>query len=153
MRALARSETSAQAVAALGAEPVRGELSDRAAMQKGAEGCETAFHLAAHLGMWGDWQDFIEGNVEGTANALEACRAAGVKRFVHCGTEAALMAGEPLVDVDETAPFNPTRRLPTPRPRPAPRSWCERRARASSRRSSSVRDLSGAPATRLCSRE
>ena len=30
-----------------------------------------------------------------------------MRRFVHCGTEAALMAGEPLVNVDETAPRRP----------------------------------------------
>ncbi len=43
----------------------------------------------------------------GTRNALEASAQAGVRRFVHCGTEAALMAGEPLVNVDETAPRRP----------------------------------------------
>src|SRR6185312_15334837 len=36
-----------------------------------------------------------------------ACARAGVARFVHVGTEAALMAGEPLVQVDETAPLRP----------------------------------------------
>ena len=30
-----------------------------------------------------------------------------MRRFVHCGTEAALLAGEPLVKVDETAPLRP----------------------------------------------
>ena len=43
----------------------------------------------------------------GTANVIEACRAAGVRRLVHVGTEAALMAGEPLVNVDENAPLRP----------------------------------------------
>ena len=67
VHALARSETSAEAVAALGAEPVqRRALRSRRDAEAGAEGCETAFHLAAHLGMWGDWEDFVEGNVEGT---------------------------------------------------------------------------------------
>ena len=67
----------------------------------------TAFHLAAHLGQWGACEDFVAGNVTGTENALAACRAAGVRRFVHCGTEAALLAGEPLRSVDETAPLRP----------------------------------------------
>ena len=47
----------------------------------------------------------MRGNVEGTQNALEASRGAGVRRFVHVGTEAALLAGEPLVEVDERAPL------------------------------------------------
>ncbi|CAN5506742.1 NAD-dependent epimerase/dehydratase family protein [soil metagenome] len=128
VRALARSETSAAAVAALGAEAVPGDLSDRAAMQSGAEGCEAAFHLAAHLGMWGDWQDFIAGNVDGTRNALEGCRAAGVKRFVHCGTEAALMSGEPLIGVDETAPLQPD----SPAPYPSTKAKAEQLVRTGS---------------------
>jgi nucleoside-diphosphate-sugar epimerase len=37
-----------------------------------------------------------------------------VRRFVHCGTEAALMAGDPLVHVDETAPLRPDSRAPYP---------------------------------------
>jgi nucleoside-diphosphate-sugar epimerase len=107
VRALARSETSAEAVAQLGAEPVRGDLSDLESMAAGAAGCELAFHLAAHLGQWGTRAEFVAGNVTGTENALAAARRAGVRRFVHCGTEAALIAGEPLVEVDETAPLRP----------------------------------------------
>ena len=73
----------------------------------GAEGCEIAFHLAAHVGQWGSREEFVAGNVTGTQNALAACRDAGVRRFVHRGTEAALLAGEPLREVDETAPLRP----------------------------------------------
>jgi nucleoside-diphosphate-sugar epimerase len=107
VRALARSATAAERVRAHGAEPVEGELADVAAMRGGAEGCELAFHAAAMLGDWGQREDFERGNVEGTANALRACANAGVRRFVHVGTEAALLAGQPLVNVDETAPLRP----------------------------------------------
>jgi nucleoside-diphosphate-sugar epimerase len=114
VRALARSDHAAAKVEALGAEAVRGDLGDRDSLAAGAAGCATAFHLAAHLGEWGPWEDFERGNVEGTRNVLAACEAAGVKRFVHCGTEAALMAGEPLVHVDETAPLRPDSKAPYP---------------------------------------
>jgi nucleoside-diphosphate-sugar epimerase len=114
VRALARSEDSARRVAELGAEPVRGDLAERGALAGGARGAEQAFHLAAHLGDWGRWEDFERDNVAGTRNALEACAEAGVRRFVHCGTEAALMAGEPLVQVDESAPLRPDSRAPYP---------------------------------------
>jgi len=86
---------------------VQGELADVAAMRAGADGCELAFHAAATLGDWGKREDFERGNVQGTNNALQACAEAGVRRFVHVGTEAALLAGEPLVEVDETAPLRP----------------------------------------------
>jgi nucleoside-diphosphate-sugar epimerase len=114
VRALARSGAAAERVAELGAEPVQGDLGDRASLADGAAGTAVAFHLAAHLGEWGSWSDFERGNVEGTANALAGCAEAGVRRFVHCGTEASLMAGEPLVDVDETAPLRPDSRAPYP---------------------------------------
>jgi nucleoside-diphosphate-sugar epimerase len=129
VRALARSEGSAARVEALGAEPVRGELGDRESLAAGAAGCETAFHLAAHLGEWGRWEDFERGNVEGTRNALAACEEAGVPRFVHCGTEAALMAGEPLVHVDETAPLRPD----SPAPYPATKARAELAVREANR--------------------
>ncbi|MGI8461326.1 MAG: NAD-dependent epimerase/dehydratase family protein [Solirubrobacterales bacterium] len=110
VRALARSDRSAAAVESLGAEAVRGDLDDPASMVAGAEGCAITFHLAAHLGQWGTRAEFVRGNVTGTENALEASRRAGVGRFVHCGTEAALLAGEPLVEVDESAPLRPDSR-------------------------------------------
>jgi nucleoside-diphosphate-sugar epimerase len=105
VRALARSEASATTVRERGAEPVRGNLDDVGAMAAGAAGCEIAFHCAAHLGDWGRREDFERDNVQGTRNALAAARQAGVRRFVHVGTEAALLAGDPLVEVDERAPL------------------------------------------------
>jgi len=107
VRALARSSSAAERVGARGAEPVQGELADVTAMRAGAEGCELAFHAAATLGDWGKREDFERGNVDGTRNALQACAEAGVRRFVHVGTEAVLLAGQPLIDVDETAPLRP----------------------------------------------
>jgi nucleoside-diphosphate-sugar epimerase len=105
VRALARSDASAKTVRERGAEPVRGDLGDVGAMAAGAAGCELAFHCAAELGDWGRREAFERGNVQGTRNALAAAGRAGVRRFVHVGTEAALLAGQPLVEVDERAPL------------------------------------------------
>ena len=110
VRALARSERSAAAVAEHGAEPVPGDLQDEDAIRAGAEGCEYAFHAAAFVGDWGTREEFERGNVVGTRKALAGARAAGVRRFVHVGTEAALLAGQPLVNVNEDAPLRPDSR-------------------------------------------
>ena len=107
VRALARSEDAAARVRAHGAEPVPGDLADAAAISAGATDCQWAFHAAAALGDWGEREEFERVNVDGTRTTVEACAQAGVKRFVHVGTEAALLAGSPLVDVDETAPLRP----------------------------------------------
>jgi nucleoside-diphosphate-sugar epimerase len=105
VHALVRSEASAQKVTALGAHAIAGDLADVPSMAVGAQYCEVAFHCAAHLGDWGTREEFERGNVQGTRNALAAARQAGLRRFVHVGTEAALLAGEPLVEVDERAPL------------------------------------------------
>lgn len=112
VRALARSRASAEKIRAAGAEPVVGDLEDLDAMRRGADGCSLAFHAAAHLGEWGPRQEFMRVNVRGTENALSSCREAGVGRFVHVSTEAGLLAGQALVDVDESAPLRPDSKAP-----------------------------------------
>jgi nucleoside-diphosphate-sugar epimerase len=106
--ALARSEASAIALRGIGAEPVRGDLDDVAAMTAGMKdhgGADVVFHAAAHVGQHGRLADFLRSNVAGTENALAAARAAGVRRFVHVSTEAVLADGRPIVRADETRPY------------------------------------------------
>ena len=109
--ALVRSSGSARIVTELGAAPALGDLDDVAALQRGMAGCDTVFHAAAEVSEWAPREQFQRVNVTGTANALAAARAAGVRTFVHVGTEAALCDGTPLVDVDETRPL-PAKPLP-----------------------------------------
>jgi nucleoside-diphosphate-sugar epimerase len=107
VRALARSDRSAAAVEELGADAARGDLDDTSSLEGGTVGCDVCFHAAAFVGEWGKPREYERSNVDGTRNVLDASRASGVRRFVHVGTEAALLAGEPLVDVDEEAPLRP----------------------------------------------
>ena len=107
VRALVRSGGSADVVRLLGAEPVRGDIAKVDSVREGAAGCSHAFHAAAHVGDWGPRADFVRDNVLGTQNAMAGCAAAGVERFVHVGTEAALLAGQPLISADESLPLRP----------------------------------------------
>lgn len=125
VRALARSERSAQTVRELGAEPVRGNLDKRSSLAEGASGCELAFHAAAEVEEWGPWEAFARGNVIGTLGVLEGCRRARVRRLVHVGTEAALLAGQPLVQADEHAELRPD----SPAYYPATKATAERLVR------------------------
>ncbi|MFL5894659.1 MAG: NAD-dependent epimerase/dehydratase family protein [Thermoleophilaceae bacterium] len=129
VRGLARSDASATAVRDAGAEPVRGDVSDLDALRTGARGAEVVFHAAAKVEDWGPAEEYERVTVQGTRNALAAARDAGVRRFVHVGTEAALMAGKPLVNVDETAPLRPDS--------PAPYPWSKAKAEQA------VRDANG----------
>lgn len=104
---LVRSEASAAKIRVLGAEPVRGELTDPLTWRDELTGRDVVFHLAAETDVTADRARHELVTVRGTRAAVEAARHAGVPRFVHCGSEAALLAGAPLVDIDETAPLRP----------------------------------------------
>lgn len=103
VRAMARSAKSAAQVAALGAKAVVCSLEDIQATH--LQGVDVVVHCAAFVEPWGTWAQFYEGNVEGTKRVLMAAETAGVKRFVHIGTEAALFAGQAMADIDESYPY------------------------------------------------
>ncbi|MEY9862103.1 nucleoside-diphosphate-sugar epimerase [Catenulispora sp. GAS73] len=107
VRALVRSTTAADTVAALGAKPVQGVLTEPDTWRDAVSGSEVLFHLAAETDLDADLARHRLVTVEGTRAALLVAREAQVARFVSCGSEAALLAGDPLIDVDETAPLRP----------------------------------------------
>ncbi|HEX4250189.1 MAG TPA: NAD-dependent epimerase/dehydratase family protein [Pseudonocardia sp.] len=76
------------------------DLAEPASVRRAAEGCEAVFHLAATAGR--DAEQTRRLNVLGTGTVLEAARAAGVRRFVHTSSAAAIVDGTGLVD--ESAP-------------------------------------------------
>lgn len=102
VRAMARSDRSAEAVTSLGATPVRCGLHD--VQQDHLASCDAVVHCAAFVEEYGPRDAFWQANVEGTQRVLDAAQAADVGRFVHIGTEAALFDGHDLLDIDETHP-------------------------------------------------
>ena len=135
------------AVRELGAEPVRGDLGDAAVLERGARGADTVFHAAAKVEDWGDVGRLPRASTSRAPKALlAAARAAGVRRFVHVGTEAALLRGQPLVHADERTPLAFDSPAPLRGHQGRRRGGRAGRARAS-RRSSSARASCGARAT------
>ncbi|MBV8758414.1 MAG: NAD-dependent epimerase/dehydratase family protein [Deltaproteobacteria bacterium] len=96
--ALARSDSSAAAVAALGATPVRGDLEQLPALA----GYDTVFHCAAHTDQWDPVDVHMRINALGTKRVLAAV---GSARVIHVGTEAVLADGRAIVRADETRPL------------------------------------------------
>lgn len=90
VRGLVRDPARADAkrLAALGVELVRGDLDDTAALAELGRGADAFFHLAAHVGDRGAPEQFVRVNVGGTRRALEAARAASVRRFVQLSSTA-----------------------------------------------------------------
>ena len=105
VRAMARSDAAEAAVRALGAEPVRCDLDNVRAEH--LAGAEAVLHSAAFVEGWGPPDAWYRGNVLGTRAMLEAARSAGVARFIHIGTEAAIVHGQHLDGVDEDYPLAP----------------------------------------------
>ena len=103
VRALVRSPAGADALQALGAEVLRGELTDAHVWTPAVAGVDMVVHCAATGSP--DLAEAREANVAATAGLAAAARAAGCERFVHVST----VAVYPLQDregvVDEDAPL------------------------------------------------
>ena len=91
VRALARSDATAQRLAALGAEPVRGDLRDRASLEAGFAGCDVVYHAAGvNAFCLPDPSPMFEVNVSGSREVVLAAAAAGVGRLVYTSSAATL---------------------------------------------------------------
>ncbi|WP_094462725.1 NAD-dependent epimerase/dehydratase family protein [Pannonibacter phragmitetus] len=105
--ALGRSDKARAEIEALGAEPVEGDLLDRAALAGAMDGVEVVFHVAAHFKLWGPMSLFRRINVEGTRNVVEAAERAGVRRIVYVSAAAVVMGRpEPMRGVTEDMPLH-----------------------------------------------
>jgi nucleoside-diphosphate-sugar epimerase len=93
------------ALAALGAQQIRGGLEDREAVVKAAKGCELVFHVAAKAGIWGSYHDFHQANVVGTENVLDACRSNGINRLVYTSSPSVVFDGSDVEGGDESLPY------------------------------------------------
>lgn len=91
IRVLVRARARGMALEALGAELVVGDVSDRAAHEKGLEGASAAIHLAAiyDIGIV-NGEALQRANVDGTRAFLEAAEQAKTPRVVYISTTAAL---------------------------------------------------------------
>jgi nucleoside-diphosphate-sugar epimerase len=92
---------------ALGAETVRVDLRDRAAMVTATRDRDTVFHVAARTGVWGPRKLYFGTNVDGTRNVLDACKEAGVERLVYTSSPSVCFDGKSHVRVDGSLPYAP----------------------------------------------
>lgn len=91
VKALARSDESAGALRALGAEPVLGDVLDAEGLTAAMRGCEVVYHAAGVNALClRDRSPLFEVNVRGSRNVVHAAAAAGVRRVVYTSSAAAL---------------------------------------------------------------
>jgi dihydroflavonol-4-reductase len=102
VRALVRAPARARAVLPAGVELVEGDVTDAASLRRAAADCAVVYHAAGLPEQWlADPSVFQRVNVQGTANAIEAALAAGVRRFVYSST-IDVFAAAPGAEYDES---------------------------------------------------
>lgn len=102
VRVLARGQYPDLAKA--GAECLRGDVADAAAVRRAAAGVDVVFHAAAKVGLWGRYEDYHAANVTGTKNVAAACEDGGA-RLVFTGSPSVVFDGRDCAGADEAAPY------------------------------------------------
>jgi dihydroflavonol-4-reductase len=83
---------------------VEGDIMDSPLLQKIFKGIDTVIHAAAIVSFIPREEDkMLKVNVEGTANVVDACLQAGVKKLCHISSVAALGRKKDVTEIDETS--------------------------------------------------
>ena len=86
-------------------EVVRGDISNRADLERAMAGIAFVYHLA-HA-QCKSWDEYLAGDVEPTRLVGEVCLAANVKRLIYTGTIDSYYAGARAGTITETTPLDP----------------------------------------------
>ncbi|MHC4717009.1 MAG: NAD-dependent epimerase/dehydratase family protein [Planctomycetota bacterium] len=106
VRALVRPTSDTSFLDEIGVEKATGDVTDAGSPAAAMDGVRTVYHVAARVGDWGPWPEYVAVTIEGTRNTVTAAAGAGVERFLHISSISAYghPDGEGLV-LDETAPL------------------------------------------------
>ncbi len=85
------------ALAALPVQQELGDIRDVDVLVAAAGGCDAIVHLAAKVGVVGEWEDYRSINVDGTRNVVAAAQRRGIGRIVHVSSPSVAHGGEPIV--------------------------------------------------------
>jgi len=89
----------------LGVEFIKCDVRDKQKVFEVCKGIDRVIHTVAKVPISKAGKEFIEVNVNGTRNVLEASLECGVKKVVHISTSAVQLVG--WNPVDENDPYNP----------------------------------------------
>jgi nucleoside-diphosphate-sugar epimerase len=87
-----------------------GDIRDLDVVLAASAGCDAIVHLAAKVGVVGDWEEYRSINVDGTRNVLDAAHRRGIGRVVHVSSPSVAHGGEPIVGARADAPVLGRRR-------------------------------------------
>ncbi|WP_159614708.1 NAD(P)-dependent oxidoreductase [Glutamicibacter sp. JC586] len=77
-------------------DEVQGSLTDPAALARAVESIDAVIHLAAKVSFTGHWQEFVDTNITGTENLLQAAQTEGIRDFVFVSSPSVAHFGDSL---------------------------------------------------------
>ncbi len=95
-------------------DQTQAEITDAAALERAAAGCDVVFHVAARAGIAGRHRDFHRVNVTGTETVVNACCRLGINRLVYTSSPSVVFDGRDMEGVDESVDYPPHHDAPYP---------------------------------------
>jgi nucleoside-diphosphate-sugar epimerase len=86
IKVLARTPEKAASLQKMGAEVLRGDLTDYDSVRSAMDGVDVLIHVAGAINLFADEETYSRINALGTTNVCKAALDAGVKRFIHTST-------------------------------------------------------------------
>ncbi len=97
--------SSQPALEAKGVRVIQADLAHTDSVVRACEGQDAVFHVAAKAGVWGSHESFVNANVIGTRNVLEACKKQNIQWLVHTSTPSVVFNGNEFTGEDESLPY------------------------------------------------
>ena len=83
----------------------QGNIENIEEIRAASNGCDTVFHVAAKVGLWGRRSEFVETNVIGTNNVIRAANEAGVRRLIFTSSPSVIFGTSSIINGDESLPY------------------------------------------------
>lgn len=107
VRIIKRANSKLDEIEGLKLDVVNGDVTDLESLRAASRGVDTVFHLAGLIGYSRSQRAAMDlVNVQGTANVIQACRDAGVRKLVHLSSVVAIGASFDKTPLNEDSPYN-----------------------------------------------
>jgi nucleoside-diphosphate-sugar epimerase len=83
-----------------------GDIREQQSLVAATRDCSSIIHIAGLASDWGNYDDFVSANVQGTLNVLEACRINKISHVIITGSISSYGEEDSTVLKDESSPFN-----------------------------------------------
>jgi nucleoside-diphosphate-sugar epimerase len=97
-----------EALSKQGVELSFGDVTEPATLGDALRGVDAIVHMASKMGQAGDRNAFIQVNVDGTRNLLQAAKGQKLQRFIHISSLSVITGNQDQNGSDESAPYRAT---------------------------------------------